>query len=88
MKDFGECVRRAGEFLPRVDNWAACDILSPKSFKKRADALLPKIREWMRPKRAYTCRFGVKTLTTTFPTRNSGLNIQNFRRACAAANAA
>ena len=29
MKNFDDCVRELELFLPYVDNWAVCDIMSP-----------------------------------------------------------
>lgn len=34
MKDYDACLRATERFLPYVDNWAVCDILSPKVFAK------------------------------------------------------
>ena len=34
MKDYIGCIERLNEFLPYIDNWAVCDTLSPKVFKK------------------------------------------------------
>ena len=34
MKDFEECVSALDAFLPQVDNWATCDLLKPRSFKR------------------------------------------------------
>ena len=34
IRDKQECLRRAEEFLPYVDNWATCDQMSLKCFKK------------------------------------------------------
>ena len=33
-KDFDKCAAEVEAFLPFVDNWATCDQLSPKAFKK------------------------------------------------------
>ena len=33
-KDFDTCILRLEKFLPYVDNWATCDTLLPKVFKK------------------------------------------------------
>lgn len=33
-KDFCKCIAEVEAFLPFVDNWATCDQLSPKVFKK------------------------------------------------------
>ena len=34
VKDYKECIRLTDIFLPFVDNWAVCDIMSPKVFAK------------------------------------------------------
>ncbi len=62
ISDFEECVSRIDIFLPYVDNWATCDLINPKVFKKNTDALLPKIKEWIADSHAYTVRFGIEAL--------------------------
>lgn len=62
VKDFDECVKLVDVFLPYVDNWAVCDIMSPKIFKKHTDELLIKIEEWMASTHTYTIRFGMEML--------------------------
>ncbi len=66
MKDFDECVTETDRFLPFVDNWAVCDTMSPKSFKKNREKLLIKIRKWAESREVYTCRFGIKMLMNHF----------------------
>lgn len=66
MKDFDECISAVDKFLPYVDNWAVCDIMSPKVFKKNKEALLKKIKEWSKSKETYTCRFGLEMLMSHF----------------------
>lgn len=66
MKDFDECVAETDRFLPFVDNWAVCDTMSPKSFKKNREKLLVKIRSWAESREVYTCRFGIKMLMNHF----------------------
>lgn len=66
MKDYGDCIKRVNEFLPYVDNWAVCDILSPKVFKKNKDDLLNEIYKWSKSEQTYTCRFGVGMLMSFF----------------------
>ena len=61
-KDFDRCVLRVNAFLPYVDNWATCDQLSPKAFKKHREQLLPFIRRWMADAHPYTVRFGIGML--------------------------
>jgi len=65
-KDFGCCIAVLEEFLPYVDNWATCDLISPKVFKKHTADLLPYIKEWIASEHTYTCRFGMKMLMTWF----------------------
>ena len=45
MKDFDICIKKVNEFLPYVNNWATCDQLSPKCFKKNKEALLKYINK-------------------------------------------
>lgn len=66
MKDYNDCIVAVDEFLPYVDNWAVCDIMSPKIFKKNKTALLEKIKEWSASGKAYTCRFGIELLMSYF----------------------
>lgn len=66
MKDYDQCIRALEEFLPHVDNWAVCDIMSPKCFKKHRPELLEKIYLWTASEEVYTCRFGLKMLMAHF----------------------
>ena len=66
IKDYGTCVEEVERFLPYVDNWAVCDIFSPKVFVKNKDRLISKIREWAASEHPYTCRFGMEMLMTHF----------------------
>ena len=65
-KSFESCVAQIEKFLPFVDNWATCDQLSPKVFKKHRKELLPYIRKWIRSKDTYTIRFGTGMLMSHF----------------------
>lgn len=65
-KDFGRLVEGLDRFLPYVDNWAACDSVSPKVFKKHLDELLPHIRRWMGSGATYTVRFGIEMLMSFY----------------------
>lgn len=66
MKDYNECMAAVDKLLPYVDNWAVCDILSPKIFKKNKAPLLEKIKEWSASEKTYTCRFGIEMLMSYF----------------------
>lgn len=65
-KDFENCIELLNSFLPFVDNWAVCDTISPKIFKKNKKELIEKIKEWSQSDKTYTCRFGVEMLMTHF----------------------
>ena len=62
VKDYAECVDKVDRFLPFVDNWATCDQLSPKVFKKHRPELLAEIRQWIKSGETYTIRFGIGML--------------------------
>lgn len=66
MKDFDRCLEAVDRFLPFIDNWAVCDTLSPKVFKKGKERLLEKVRGWVSSEHEYTCRFGIGMLLTYF----------------------
>ena len=62
IKDYDACLRQVERFLPYVDNWATCDQLSPKVFKKHKGELLERIRSWLASGETYTLRFGMGML--------------------------
>lgn len=66
MKDYEKCVNEVNKFLPFVDNWATCDQMSPKVFKKHRQELTGSIKVWLKSKETYTIRFGVGMLMEHF----------------------
>ncbi len=66
IKDYENCVEKIEIFLPYVDNWAVCDIISPKVFKKHKPELLERIKVWALSEHSYTCRFGLEMLMSHF----------------------
>ena len=70
IRDYDICVKEVERFLPYVDNWAVCDIFSPKVFRKNRDKLIEKIKEWAASEHPYTCRFGMEMLMTHFLDEN------------------
>ena len=66
IKDLGECMEELEKFLPHVDNWATCDQMSPKIFRKHKDVLFSDIKEWVNSEKTYTVRFGVGMLMEHF----------------------
>ncbi|MCR5301604.1 MAG: DNA alkylation repair protein [Lachnospiraceae bacterium] len=66
IKDYDRCVNEVTRFLTYVDNWATCDQMSPKVFKKHRQELTVKIREWLASDMTYTIRFGIGMLMEHF----------------------
>lgn len=61
-KDFESTIALLDAFLPYIDNWATCDLCSPKVLGKHLPELLPHVRRWMDSSHAYTIRYGVGML--------------------------
>ena len=62
LKDYDECIFKLNLFLPYIDNWEVCDIISPKVFKKNNIKLIDEIKEWLNSKDEYIIRFGTEIL--------------------------
>lgn len=65
-KDIDVLFKKLDEFLPYVDNWATCDSLKPKVFKKNKETLENKCYEWMNSEDVYVIRFGIEQLMNYF----------------------
>lgn len=65
-KDFETTIGRVEVFLPYVDNWATCDQLSPRVFRKHRRELLPYICLWLASGHPYTIRFGIGMLMSHY----------------------
>lgn len=67
LKDYDRVVAELDRFLPYVDNWATCDLMTPKkAFKKNLDRLEVDIQRWIKAKDTYTIRFGIEMLMCFF----------------------
>lgn len=62
IKDYDTCIRELDIFLPYVDNWATCDMMAPKVFKKHLPVFMGKIKEWIASGDTYTVRFAIGML--------------------------
>ncbi len=62
IKDFDECISALDDFLLYVDNWATCDMMTPKVFKNNTEKLLSKIEEWLISDYTYQVRFAMGML--------------------------
>ena len=61
-KELDTFLEQLERFLPCIDNWATCDMFSPKIFKKNPDLIYEKVKQWIRSGDTYTVRFGIVTL--------------------------
>ena len=66
MKDAESCIKLVDEFLPFVDNWATCDQMSPKVFKKHKQLLLEYVDKWIKSDHTYVKRFAIGMLMEHF----------------------
>ncbi|MCD8364052.1 MAG: DNA alkylation repair protein [Lachnospiraceae bacterium] len=65
-REFDTCMEKLTAFLPYIDNWATCDQLSPKVFRKHHQDLLPYIDQWLASGHPYILRFGIGMLMQHF----------------------
>ena len=65
-KDFDKCIAEVDAFLPFIDNWATCDQLSPKAFKREPEKLLQYIQSWIKSDQTYTIRVAIGMLMQHF----------------------
>ena len=66
LRDYDTCVAALNAFLPYVDNWATCDMMSPRALGKQPRALRAQIGKWMVSGREFTVRYGVGMLLRWF----------------------
>lgn len=62
MKEYEKCMEELEKFLPYINNWATCDMTSPKVFKKHKEELLKAVRRWIVSDHVYTVRYGIGML--------------------------
>ncbi|UWG99248.1 DNA alkylation repair protein [Dehalobacter sp. DCM] len=62
IRNYDAAIAAIDVFLPYIDNWATCDLISPKIFKKHLSELYEKINEWLTSERTYSVRFGIGML--------------------------
>lgn len=65
-RDFDTAITRLGDFLPCVDNWATCDSMRPKIFKKHTDRLYKHVLKWLGSEHTYTVRYAIGMLHSYF----------------------
>ena len=62
IKDYDQCLAELERFLPYIDNWATCDLLSVKIVKKHLDTFIKEVNRWVESDLSYTIRFGIGML--------------------------
>lgn len=66
LKDYDKVIEYIDLQLPFVDNWATCDLLSPKIFKKNRDRLKADIERWFVSNEVYTKRFAIEMIMSHY----------------------
>ena len=74
IKDFERCLEEVERFLPYVDNWATCDIMSIKIFRNHLDILPEQLDIWLNSTHTYTIRFAIKMYMTYYLDENFDLS--------------
>lgn len=66
MRGYEQTVAALGEFLPYLDNWAACDILHPRAFARHPEPLPAQLHTWLQSGKTYTIRFALGMLMSLY----------------------
>lgn len=66
FKDYDSTIKHVNALLPYIDNWATCDLLSPKAFRKNRDRLKSDIETWLSSDEVYTKRFAIEMIMSHF----------------------
>lgn len=62
IRDYDKCLKELERFLPYIDNWATCDLLTLHMMKKHRDIFIREVYRWMESDKPYTIRFGISML--------------------------
>lgn len=76
-KDINKVLEELESFLPYVNNWAVCDTISPKIFKKNLDLVFEHIANWINSDTEYKIRFGVVSLLQFYLNDSKYINKAN-----------
>ncbi len=66
IRDYDQALQYVEAFLPHIDNWATCDQLIVKAFRKDPERVLPNIESWLCSDHPYTVRYGIECLMKLF----------------------
>lgn len=64
--DFSRAISLTESFLPYIDNWATCDTVRPKIFKKHLDDVYERIKSWIKSDHTYTVRYAIGLLNSFY----------------------
>ena len=78
IADIDEVFILLNDFLPYVDNWAVCDSINPKIFKKYHNEVFERIKIWINSDHEYTVRFGIVCLLQFFLDENFDEEVNNL----------
>lgn len=70
MKDYNACVSALEQFMPFIDNWAVCDAVNPRCFRKHRDELIAGVQAWIASPAPYTRRCGMRLLMANYLDRD------------------
>ena len=70
IKDSDRCLAETEKFLPFIDNWATCDMFSPKVFADHTDIIYSKSLDWISSGDTYIIRYGIGMLMRYFLDEN------------------
>ena len=62
IKDYPACIAAIERFLPYVNNWATCDMITLRTMKKHLDVFIQEVYSWMASDHPYIVRFGIGML--------------------------
>ena len=62
IKDYPTLIGELNRFLPCIDNWATCDLLTVRVVKKHLDTFTEEVERWLASDHTYTIRFGIGML--------------------------
>lgn len=66
IKDYALCIKRLESFLPYINNWATCDLTSPKILKKYPIEVYEVIKMWLNSSHLYTKRYAIGLLLSNY----------------------
>jgi hypothetical protein len=70
IKDFDLAMEYTEKFIPFIDNWATCDLFSPKVFKRYPNETYKYILDWIKDEKTYVIRYGVGLLLSNYLDEN------------------